>query len=334
MMRVKMLAMAAFYTIGAMTRNAPAPAALPDLAALSPDQLLAALLPAEELSAQVARALAEDLGAAGDVTSIAMIPADARATAVVRVRTPGVVCGGAVAREVLRQAAPGANCSHHLQDGERAEAGASFLSVEGPLRGILAAERTLLNYVGRLSGIATLTSQFVARTQGTRACVCDTRKTTPGLRMLEKWAVRCGGGTNHRIGLFDAMLVKDNHVAGLAPTQMAERVAHAAAEARSRTPLRFVEVECDSLDQLRAVLALPAGTVDMVLLDNMLPAQLREAVALRNAAAPGVLLEASGGVRLDDVPDVAATGVDRISVGSLTHSAACLDVGLDIDATP
>lgn len=317
------------YTIAAMPDAQPS---LPDLASLAPAALLEALLPPGELAAQVQRALAEDLGAAGDVTGTAMIPADRSARAAVRVRRDGVVCGAAVAAEVLRQAAPGTAVSFHAADGERLDAGATFLSVEGPLRGILAAERTLLNFVGRLSGIATLTARHAERTRGTKAAICDTRKTTPGMRMLEKWAVRCGGGTNHRIGLFDAMLVKDNHVAGLEPRAMAEAVARAAAEARSRHALRFVEVECDTMDQVRAILALPKGTVDMVLLDNMRPDGIRAAVAARDAAAPGVLLEASGGIGLDDVAAYAATGVDRISIGALTHSAPCLDVGLDIDA--
>jgi nicotinate-nucleotide pyrophosphorylase (carboxylating) len=153
------------------------------------------------------------------------------------------------------------------------------------------------------------------------------------MRMLEKWAVRCGGGTNHRIGLFDAMLVKDNHVAGLAPREMAEAVARAAAAARAAHALRFVEVECDTIDQVRAILALPKGTVDMVLLDNMQPDAIRVAVAARDAAAPAVLLEASGGIDLDDVAAYAAAGVDRISVGALTHSARCLDVGLDVECS-
>jgi nicotinate-nucleotide pyrophosphorylase (carboxylating) len=144
--------------------------------------------------------------------------------------------------------------------------------------------------------------------------------------------VRCGGGTNHRIGLFDAMLIKDNHVAGLSPSDMAKRVASAAAAARARTPLRFVEVECDTLEQLQAMLGLPKNTVDMVLLDNMTIGQLAEAVGMRDAVASGVLLEASGGVHLESVAAIAATGVDRISIGALTHSAACLDVGLDIAA--
>lgn len=304
-----------------------------DLAELSPEALLAALLPGRQLEQLVERALAEDLGDAGDVTGEAMIAADRRATAVVRARAAGVACGLPVAAEVLRQCAPGVRMSEHLRDGERIEAGGTMLSVEGPLRGILAAERTLLNFVGRLSGIATVTARYMQAVQGTRAVVCDTRKTTPGLRMLEKWAVRCGGGTNHRIGLFDAMLVKDNHVAGLSPRDMAAAVATAAAAARAAHSLRFVEVECDSLDQLQALLDLPHGTLDLVLLDNMPPAQLAEAVRMRDAAGSPLKLEASGGIGLESVAAVAATGVERISVGALTHSAPCLDIGLDIDAS-
>ena len=303
-----------------------------DLAALAPDALLAALLPGRQLEQLVERALAEDLGDAGDVTGEAMVAADRQATAVVRARAAGVACGLPVAAEVLRQCAPGVRMSEHLRDGERVEAGGTMLSVEGALRGILAAERTLLNFVGRLSGIATVTAEYVQAVQGTRAQVCDTRKTTPGLRMLEKWAVRCGGGTNHRIGLFDAMLVKDNHVAGLAPREMAAAVAKAAASARAAHSLRFVEVECDSLDQLQALLDLPHGTIDLALLDNMPQAQLAEAVRMRDASRSPLKLEASGGIGLASVAAVAATGVERISVGALTHSAPCLDIGLDIDA--
>jgi nicotinate-nucleotide pyrophosphorylase (carboxylating) len=318
-------------TIEVMASSASTHSLLPDLAALSATNLLSALISSDDLAAHVARALAEDLGAVGDVTSQAMIAADARASAVVRFRSAGIACGAVLVEEVIRQAAPSTRVSRHADDGERLVEGAAFISLEGPLRGILAAERTLLNYVGHLSGIATLTATFVERTQGTRASICDTRKTLPGMRMLEKWAVRCGGGTNHRIGLFDAMLVKDNHVAGLTPANMAARVASAVAEARARTPLRFVEVECDHLEQLQAILDLSRGTVDMVLLDNMSAGQLTEAVRMRDAAACGLLLEASGGVNLDSVAAIAATGVDRISIGALTHSAPCLDIGLDIE---
>jgi nicotinate-nucleotide pyrophosphorylase (carboxylating) len=329
-MRVKMLGMAGFYTIAPMAEPAARPIA--DLAALAPDALLDALLPAPERAALVARALAEDLGEAGDVTSEAMIDASARGRAVLRSRAPGIACGMRIADEVLAQAAPGARASAHVRDGERIAPGTAMLSVEGPLRGILAAERTMLNFVGRLSGIATRTAEFVAGVAGTRAAILDTRKTTPGLRALEKHAVRCGGGANHRIGLFDAMLVKDNHVAGLAPAEMAARVADAARRARARHALAFVEVECDDLAQFRAIAALPAGTVDVALLDNMGLDALRECVALRDAVAPVLRLEASGGIRLETVRAIAETGIDRISVGALTHSAPCLDVGLDIES--
>ena len=328
-MRLKMLGMAGFYTIARMAGSAASPTV--DLAALAPDALLDALLPAPARAALVARVLAEDLGDAGDVTSEAMIDADARARAVLRPRTAGIACGMRLAAEVLAQAAPGAHCSAHVRDGERVGPGAAMLSVEGPLRGILAAERTMLNFVGRLSGVATRTAEFVAAVAGTRAAILDTRKTTPGLRALEKHAVRCGGGTNHRIGLFDAMLVKDNHVAGLAAAEMAARVADAARRARARHALAFVEVECDDLEQFRAIVALPVGTVDIALLDNMGLDALRACVALRDASAPALRLEASGGIRLETVRAIAETGIDRISVGALTHSAPCLDVGLDID---
>jgi len=312
----------------------PAPAPLPDLDPLPLPELLATLLPPAELQAQVARALAEDLGAAGDVTSLATVPDAARAQAVVRAREPGVVAGVPVALEVLAQAAPGARVVVHAPDGTRIGAGDAAIVVEGPLRGILAAERTLLNYLGMLSGTATLADRYVAAAAGTRARICDTRKTIPGLRMLQKYAVRCGGGMNHRIGLSDAVLVKDNHVAGQDPAAMAANVARAAADARGRWPLRFVEVECDTLAQVEAILALPAGAVDIVLLDNMDAFALATAVRLRDERAPGVLLEASGGVNLDTVGAIARTGVDRISVGALTHSARQLDFGLDIDAAP
>ena len=310
----------------------PASPSIADLAALAPDALLDALLPAPERAALVARALAEDLGEAGDVTSEAMVDASARGRAVLRSRAPGIACGMRIATEVLAQAAPGAHASAHVRDGERVAPGAAMLSVEGPLRGILAAERTMLNFVGRLSGIATRTAEFVAAVAGTRAAILDTRKTTPGLRALEKHAVRCGGGTNHRIGLFDAMLVKDNHVAGLAAAEMAARVADAARRARARHALAFVEVECDDLAQFRAIAALPAGTVDVALLDNMGLDALRECVSLRDASAPALRLEASGGIRIETVRAIAETGIDRISVGALTHSAPCLDVGLDIES--
>jgi nicotinate-nucleotide pyrophosphorylase (carboxylating) len=325
-----MLGMPVTYTIVAMARAPHAPA---DLASLPPDALLDALLPPAALREQVARALAEDLGDAGDVTGLAMIDASARGRGAVRARAPGVACGVRAALEVVAQAAPGCAASVHAPDATRVAAGDVILSVEGPMRGILAAERTMLNFVGHLSGISTMTARFVEAVAGTRARILDTRKTTPGMRMLEKHAVRCGGGTNHRIGQFDAMLVKDNHVAGLDPAAMAARVLDASRRARASAALRFVEVECDSFAQFEAIAALPAGTVDFVLLDNMDPAALARCVSHRDAACPGVLLEASGGVTLGTVRAVALAGVDRISVGAITHSAPCLDVGLDVEGS-
>ncbi|MEC8560489.1 MAG: nicotinate-nucleotide diphosphorylase (carboxylating), partial [Planctomycetota bacterium] len=182
----------------------------------------------------------------------------------------------------------------------------------------------------RLSGVATRTAEHVQAVSGTGVLVCDTRKTTPGLRNLEKYAVRCGGGHLHRIGLFDAMLVKDNHVGDLDPDRMAARVAEAAGAVRDASEVRFVEVEVDDLEQLDALLALPEGVVDIILLDNMPPEFLAQAVRRRDRKAPHVRLEASGGIGLDRLPAIAASGVDRVSVGGLTHSAVQLDFGLDL----
>jgi nicotinate-nucleotide pyrophosphorylase (carboxylating) len=358
-MRVKMLGMTRFYTIGGVndrTHDAStqfnaeplagqgarpeaepgAPpsdprAALPDLAALPLGQLLAALISPVNLAGIVTRALTEDFGEAGDVTSEVMIPRGTRARGAVRARSDGVVAGTPIAVEVARQAAPGVRVTVHVQDGERVAADQVILSLDGPLAGMLAAERTLLNFLGRLSGVATTTAAYVAEVAGTRAAICDTRKTTPGMRAFEKYAVRCGGGVPHRIGLFDALLVKDNHVAGLAATEMAARIADAGARARAAWPLRFVMAECDTLEQLDALLALPPGSVDIALLDNMDLDGLRTAVNHRDYAGSAMRLEASGGVALDTVRSIAQTGVDRISVGALTHSAMCLDIGLDVE---
>jgi nicotinate-nucleotide pyrophosphorylase (carboxylating) len=204
--------------------------------------------------------------------------------------------------------------------------------MEGPLRGILLLERTLLNLLGRLCGVATLTGAFVARVRGTRARIRDTRKTTPGLRALEKHAVRCGGATPHRFGLFDAFLAKDNHVAGMAPSRMAREIRRGVESARRRHALRFAMVEADSLAQVEALLRLPAGVVDAILLDNMPLASLRRAVARRDLLAPRVRLEASGGVTLRSVAAIARTGVDFISVGAITHSAPQVDLSLEVRA--
>lgn len=216
-----------------------------------------------------------------------------------------------------------------MEDGQSLTPGSIVGRFEGLARDLLRCERITLNLMSRLCGVATLTSQYVEAVAGTKAKLYDTRKTTPGWRRLEKYAVRCGGGCNHRTGLYDAVMIKDNHLAladgvGLTP-------AAAVRTAREKQPDVVIEVEVDSLDQLRDVL--PAGP-NIVLLDNMEPARLTEAIALRDSVAPGVVLEASGGVRLDTIGPIAATGVDRISVGALTHSAIGLDLGLDWAKTP
>jgi nicotinate-nucleotide pyrophosphorylase (carboxylating) len=264
------------------------------------------------------RALAEDIGA-GDITTVAVVPEDARARARIEQRAPGVVAGLRVAEAVFRRVDASLRWHAHAGDGESLPAGL-VAEVAGPARPILAAERVALNFLGRLSGIATLTARFVAAAEGTGARILDTRKTTPGLRALEKDAVAAGGGHNHRGGLYDAVLVKENHAA------LAGGVGEAAKRALGAAPESVsVEVECASLDDVHA--ALDSGAARL-LVDNMSPEQLREAVS---AAAGRAQLEASGGITLENVREVAETGVDSISVGALTHSAPALDVSLILE---
>jgi nicotinate-nucleotide pyrophosphorylase (carboxylating) len=267
----------------------------------------------------VRAALAEDLGRAGDVTSQATIPASATASAVIAGREAGVIAGLPLARAAFAQISAGIGFESWAADGDKVEPGAFVARVEGPARAILSAERVALNYLGRLSGVASLTARYAERVAHTKAKICDTRKTTPLLRAFEKYAVRCGGGANHRFGLDDAVLIKDNHIAvagGVAPALRAAKafVGH----------LTKIEIEVDTLDQLQEVLQEGA---DAVLLDNMSTDQLRQAVAMVNGR---MICEASGGVNLDTVAAIAETGVDLISVGALTHSAKVLDLGLDI----
>jgi nicotinate-nucleotide pyrophosphorylase (carboxylating) len=270
-------------------------------------------------------ALDEDLGSAGDLTSSAVVPADRPGRAVFATRSAGVVAGLPAARLVFSLAAPNVSFEEVVPDGTAVEAGARLAVVSGPMRGILTAERTALNFMQRLSGIATLTARHVALVAGLPCQVLDTRKTTPGWRLLEKYAVRQGGGHNHRMGLYDGVLIKDNHLAALGPG--VEAVAEAVRLAREKHGRNVpLEVEVDTLEQLDVALA---SSPDIILLDNMPPETLREAVRRRNAAAPDVKLEASGGVRLDTLRAIAETGVDRVSVGALTHSAVALDIGLD-----
>jgi nicotinate-nucleotide pyrophosphorylase (carboxylating) len=282
----------------------------------------------------VARALDEDLGArfggAGDVTSLASIPAAMQGRATIVSRADGVLAGVRVAEIVARRA--GLRIDVRVDDGARLVRGTRVATLEGPLASILTHERTILNFLTLLSGNASLAAQFVDAARGTRARICDTRKTVPGLRTLQKYATRCGGASLHRIGLFDAVLLKDNHLGAFESGTLAERVRAASAHARANARIAFVECEVDALAQLDELLALEQGVLDMILLDNMDAGTLAEAVRRRDARAPHVLLEASGGVRLDTVKRIASTGVDRISVGAITHSALALDLGLDLDA--
>jgi nicotinate-nucleotide pyrophosphorylase (carboxylating) len=261
-------------------------------------------------------ALAEDIGA-GDVTTEATVAADASGTAALVVKEPGIVCGLRVAELTFRALDPEIGFEAFAQDGDSVEGPAVVARVSGSLRAILTGERVALNFLGRLSGIATLTRQYVDAIAGTGATVLDTRKTTPGLRALEKHAVAAGGGRNHRFGLDDAVLVKDNHL------RAAGSISEAVDLVRRASDLP-VEVECDTLDQVGE--ALEAGA-DAILLDNMTPHELHQAVLLVGGRAR---LEASGGVTLDTIRAVADTGVDEISVGALTHSARSLDVSLEL----
>ncbi len=263
-------------------------------------------------------ALAEDLGRAGDVTAKACIPEGARMRAVFAARKAGVLAGIDCVRLAVLAMDPKASVTLKLRDGEAFTAGTVLAEVEADARAFLSAERTALNLLGRLCGIATLTRAYVEAASGTKARIADTRKTTPGLRALEKHAVLCGGGLNHRFGLDDAILIKDNHVAVCGGVGEAVRRAKAAAG-----HLMKVEVEVDGLDQLDEALA---QRPDVIMLDNFTLPMLREAVA---RTAGQVTLEASGGVNLETVRAIAETGVDVISVGALTHSAASLDIGLD-----
>ena len=301
-----------------------------DLNALSLSELFLALTADGSLDRLLSAARAEDLADSGDVTTQSIIhdESDVRAAGVAR--QAGTVAGLAVIPRLLEVFECDVRFEPVASDGEACAAGQVLWRLLGDLRPILAVERTMLNLIGRLSGIATLTRRYVEAIAGTTAVICDTRKTTPGMRFLEKYAVRCGGGTLHRLGLHDAVLFKDNHLQHLGPGEFAQTVAASAKAARDRYDLRFVEVEIETLEQLRLVLEIEPGLIDMVLLDNMSLDQMRDAVISRDKLAPDVLVEASGTITLDHVQAVAETGVDRISVGALTHSAPSLDVALDL----
>jgi nicotinate-nucleotide pyrophosphorylase (carboxylating) len=278
--------------------------------------------PTEGVREIVARALAEDLGA-GDVTAEAVIPEDAEARADIVQKQPGIAFGLEAAAEVFRQAGAGDLVAEAAEGEWRDRVPAIVATITGPARALLAAERTALNFLGHLSGVATLTARFVEAVRGSGAVILDTRKTTPGLRALEKAAVAAGGGTNHRMGLDDAILIKDNHAA------LTGGVGEAVRRAREARPGMEVEVECGDLDQVREAVAAGAHRL---LLDNMDPEGLRAAVAaVLEGGESGPQLEASGGITLDNVSEIASTGVDFVSVGALTHSAPALDLSMRIE---
>jgi nicotinate-nucleotide pyrophosphorylase (carboxylating) len=284
---------------------------------LCPDAFLSPLA----IDEAVTRALAEDLGRAGDVTSIATIPEGTRGSAVMKAREAGVVAGLAVAEAVFRRLDPSVEIAGDLRDGAAVQAKTVLMSISGDARALLSAERTALNFVGHLSGIATAAHEFIRLVAHTRARVCCTRKTTPGLRALQKYAVRCGGGYNHRFGLDDAILIKDNHIAVAGGVRAVLERAKAAAG-----HLVKIEIEVDTLEQLETVLEV--GLADAVLLDNMSPATMKQAVAM---VAGRLTIEASGGITHASAAAIAESGVDYLSSGAITHSSPNLDVGLDIE---
>ncbi len=278
-------------------------------------------------------ALAEDLMDQGDLTSQATVPADRQAEVNVVARESGRLSGAVLIERVYdalcrreEVAKNTVSVAIHAVDGSQLKPGTLVATVAGPIQLLLTGERIALNFLIHLSGIASLTAEFVKRSEGSRAIILDTRKTLPGYRLLHKYAVRCGGGTNHRMGLFDGMLIKDNHLAARGNKSVADAVVAAREFLASKSLALPVEVEVDTLEQLEDALD---SKPEIVLLDNMKPAQLQAAVALRDQLAPETRLEASGGVNLETIGCIAGTGVDRISIGAITHSAPALDLGYD-----
>ena len=278
-------------------------------------------LTAVEIRRAVRAALAEDLGH-GDATTLATVPKNARSVAVMRAREPLVVAGLVFGASAFQSLSPRVKIRKLVRDGQRVKIGQTLLEISGPSHALLGAERVALNFVQRLSGVATATAQFAKLVKGTRARILDTRKTTPGWRRFEKYAVACGGGTHYRIGLFDMVLIKDNHLVALR-NEKPNAIAAAVSRARKAFPRLKVEVEADTLEQVAE--AAEAGA-DIILLDNMTPGELRQAVKI---VAGRAQTEASGGVNLKTVRVIAMSGVDFISVGAITHSARAVDIGLD-----
>lgn len=299
----------------------------------------------EELKDLIQLARREDLGAAGDdVTSRLLFPEDAVSVATLLQKTVGIACGLPIVEQVCRayderlrvEQIPGFHME--LIEGRFSDAAVTpLLRIRGPVRSLLSAERIVLNFLQRMSGVATLTHRFVKRCDGTKARIYDTRKTIPGWRLLDKYAVRCGGGLNHRVGLHDGLLVKDNHLHAVPLRELPAFLSGIVARSRAEDPRRLVEIEVDTLEQLREVLKVDG--VDVILLDNMDCPTMQTAVELRDSAVPAGSgpagrkpeLEASGGVTLETVRPIALTGVERIAVGLMTHSAAALDIGMDVE---
>ena len=293
----------------------------PELPSASPEFTSVEADAAAEL---IRLALAEDLGDDGDRTGEALIDQEARGRVEIRNRADGVVCGLPVVAQLFETLDERVTVATSARDGQAVGEPGCLATLDGPVRSLLAGERTALNFLGHLSGIATQVAAHVAVVAGTGTRVLDTRKTLPGWRRLAKYAVACGGGTNHRMGLFDGVLIKDNHLAGRGDPLA---VASAVTTARDTVPESLpVQVEVDTIEQLTDALR---AAPDMVLLDNMPPEELARAVTIRDERAPGVLLEASGGITLESLAEVAATGVDRVSMGALTHSVLNWDVGFD-----
>lgn len=291
----------------------------------------------EQIRELIQLAKAEDMGPANDdATSRLLMPEDMVAVGTLMQRGIGIACALPIVEMICRayderlrvEQIPG----FHMEiiEGRYSDARQTpLLRVRGPVRSLLSAERVILNFLQHLSGVATLTHRFVRRIEGTRAKIYDTRKTLPGFRLLEKYAVRAGGGHNLRMGLYDGLLVKDNHLAGLSPKEIATYLGKIVAASRAEDAHRMIEVEVDTLDQFRQVVVVPG--IDVILLDNMDCPRMTEAVRLRNAANNKVQIEASGGITLETVRSVAECGVDRISIGALTHSAPAMDIGMDVE---
>ncbi len=271
--------------------------------------------------------LAEDLNQIGDLTCRALIDETEQAEIQIVARQTGILAGAPIAPLVFSELEPPVLCTPHLSDGDALEVGSVIATCSGSLSSILIGERTVLNFMTHLCGVASLTANYVDAIQGTKATILDTRKTLPGWRVLEKYAVTAGGGTNHRMGLYDGILIKDNHLAAWGSRQSEPSIAAAICQARESVSGDIdIEVEVDTLDQLVDALA---ATPEIVLLDNMPPELLKQAIEIRNRQSPTTQLEASGGIKLESIRSIAETGVERISIGALTHSAVSLDLGFD-----